>query len=308
MHVSASQVWLSLCSAAPLHPGLPGVGSLGFCGVGHAGQQWSREGGAPTTNARVVNCAPWHLATRPRVWGWEPRPLDVPGRGWCLRGQHPSAAAGMARAPDHAWCSSQTGPRSSSGPLSGARAPCAEGRSPRSSLSVPADGAPALGHAPRNRSSGFLALHTMRLHTCVGRMYVCPSCCFPTAVSLCSVVLPRLRGARGESSPLRLRCSWVTPASSLQGCAAEGPAHDRPGFWHQCIFAAPDQAHVLLPHQQHPSPDGTRRVLARARGQGGHPLSSMGPGACSWLPELPARVSECPLRPFCGWGFTHLCL
>ncbi|XP_047613679.1 2-oxoglutarate and iron-dependent oxygenase domain-containing protein 3 isoform X2 [Phacochoerus africanus] len=66
--------------------------------------------------------------------------------------------------------------------------------------------------------------------------------------------------------------------------AAEGPAGDRPGVWHQRVLAAPDQAHLLLPHQQHGGPDGARRVLARARGQGDLRLLRL------YLAALPLRL------------------
>lgn len=71
----------------------------------------------------------------------------------------------------------------------------------------------------------------------------------------------------------------MTRVSPPQGREAEGPARDRPGLRHQRVLAIPDEAHVLLPHQQHGGPDGSRRVLARPRGQG-EPRGGQGPGAC----------------------------
>lgn len=106
--------------------------------------------------------------------------------------------------------------------------------------------------------------------------------------------LPRGRAAPGDSAPSQER-------------AAEGPAGDRPGVWHQRVLAAPDQAHLLLPHQQHGGPDGARRVLARARGQGAPgALLPSGVGAASldlFLLRPGRRASKGTMQSSrAGWG------
>ena len=120
------------------------------------------------------------------------------------------------------------------------------------------------GESCRELASGFWFAHDTLSHVCE------PTCVFAHISSFSSSRLFVVLFDMGPVDPWRLlfQLLRMTRVSSRQGCAAEGPAGDRPGIWHQCIFAAPDKAHLLFPHQQHGGPDGSRRILARARGQG----------------------------------------
>lgn len=91
--MSTCQMWGSPSSTAALHSGFPeGGGSLE---LGCAGQRWSGQGWCPRRGCRWGGTL--HLATQLHVRGLQPSPLDVAGRGRCLRrpmSAHPSAVAG----------------------------------------------------------------------------------------------------------------------------------------------------------------------------------------------------------------------
>lgn len=235
----------------------------------------------------------WHLAPQLRVQGLELSPLDVRGRGRCLHGVPPLCCG--RRWPQPLAARTLQLPVRASLPCSGMRTRCAEGRSPPLLLLSVPSGPGAVAIPARSRCSvpspaRGVPSHRPRL------LGVCLSV-WRLSCSPCLFAAWRCVGSAGpvESSLQGPHCSWVMRVSSRQGRAAEGPAHDRPGFWHQRVFALPDKAHILLPHQQHPSPDGSRRVLARTRGQGEHPLSSAG-----------ARGLSVAARAGSAWASEHL--